>query len=648
MNHPRAPYGLKGVLLISAVSLVSIMTDGLAAQLAGDAAAVDSNQRVAERVPEPVSDIDLAALEAFRPAATRAAFLAMEARFRARARSATLSGANASPHALMALALFYAGHDLWPEAARVMAELEPDALSTEHRALAAFIAFRQVRMRDVLALTRAERGGDAPRAALIINDDARILRAAALARLGAYDDALTTAQGADWARVSVMISEDKTVQAALLEARAMVQMDAGGVGAADARGRLAAAIDSFEFDADTAQLLRIQIEGDMLEGARAMTAAQYALEKTPQSEAGARLVIAAARRLVDAGALDPSAALAEIEAARLAFSSAPVRRDAALALGELYLDQGDVARGLRALRLLTDQYPQSVAAEKGRQRITDALPQLFAKIGEDLGVPGGDAPAKRTSTTGISPTLVPAQSVQLFIEFASFVPPGAEGDALIRDAARYFADIGLMEEADRLLAHQAFERLRGAARARVAADLAERRLNAGMPDAALDALVRSRFVSLDGALVDRRLTLEARALAAQGRYDRAIALLEGSDGPQARMVRADLFWRAARFSEAGGAYAALIDDAQAAGDGQQAEQQSEQQPDAPRDVPHDAFLRAGLSYLLAGEPGAARALLARHGHDMNTDERALIIGLLEESDGRALMQAYHALTDAGA
>jgi hypothetical protein len=108
------------------------------------------------------------------------------------------------------------------------------------------------------------------------------------------------------------------------------------------------------------------------------------------------------------------------------------------------------------------------------------------------------------------------------------------------------------------------------------------------PVEALQALRTTRSAELPAELRRGRLLLEARALSELSRTDLAIEVLAEMEGNDAERLRADVFWRGRRWREAGEAFERVLGDAW-------------QGPAALSDNDRGAVMRAGISYVLAGD-----------------------------------------------
>jgi hypothetical protein len=139
------------------------------------------------------------------------------------------------------------------------------------------------------------------------------------------------------------------------------------------------------------------------------------------------------------------------------------------------------------------------------------------------------------------------EALALYYDFRDLTPPGGDGDEMIRKLAQRLVKVDLLAQAADLLQYQVDNRLKGAAQAQVAADLAVIQLANRNPEAALRVLNSTRLAELPPELERQRRILEARALIDADRADLAVDLLQRLDGRDAALLRADGFWRAGHY-----------------------------------------------------------------------------------------------------
>lgn len=142
------------------------------------------------------------------------------------------------------------------------------------------------------------------------------------------------------------------------------------------------------------------------------------------------------------------------------------------------------------------------------------------------------------------------EALSIYYDFRQLTPAGTQGDQMIRNLAQRLIRVDLLAQASELLEYQVANRLQGAARSQVAADLAIIHIANRQPAKALEVLYRTRLAGLPPALERQRRVLEARALIDAGRYDLALDMLAGMGGRDTELLRIDAYWKARRHREA--------------------------------------------------------------------------------------------------
>lgn len=158
---------------------------------------------------------------------------------------------------------------------------------------------------------------------------------------------------------------------------------------------------------------------------------------------------------------------------------------------------------------------------------------------------------------GKADDLEPVEALGLFYDFKEMTPVGRRGDTIVRNLAERLVDVDLLEQAAELLQHQVDNRLKGAARAQIAADLALIYLLDRKPDKALRALRRSRQARLPGEMERQRRLVESRALIEAGRYQTGLDLLATLRGPEVERMKADAYWYAKKWDDVGKQFESL-------------------------------------------------------------------------------------------
>jgi hypothetical protein len=149
----------------------------------------------------------------------------------------------------------------------------------------------------------------------------------------------------------------------------------------------------------------------------------------------------------------------------------------------------------------------------------------------------------------------PLESVSIYNEFNSFLPPGADGSAAVLNFADSLITIDLLDKAESLLETQLRQGQLGPAREKeVRAKLAAVYLLDNLPDRALAALQPADA----GACPEACQLLKARALSQLNRTDEAIALLTSLNSRESRRLKADVLWHARRWDQAAAAIEALL------------------------------------------------------------------------------------------
>jgi len=206
------------------------------------------------------------------------------------------------------------------------------------------------------------------------------------------------------------------------------------------------------------------------------------------------------------------------------------------------------------------------------------------------------------------------EAVALFFDFREFLPIGRRGDEIVRHLADRLVELDLLDKAAELLRHQVENRLSGSARATVAARLATLYLMEGEPLAAREVLAETRLPELPESIRRARLLLEARALSDLSRTDLALEVLADEEGADVDRLRADIFWSARRWREAGEAHEAMTGTRW-------------QDGDELTDRERTDILRAAIAYSLGDEPIALDRLRAKYLDQMSQSEDAQVFAV---------------------
>lgn len=151
---------------------------------------------------------------------------------------------------------------------------------------------------------------------------------------------------------------------------------------------------------------------------------------------------------------------------------------------------------------------------------------------------------------GKADSLDAIEALSIYYDFRQLTPAGNDGDQMIRNLAQRLIRVDLLDQAAELLEYQVANRLSGAAKSQVAADLAIIYIANRNPAKALEVLYQTRLAGLPPALERQRRVLEARALIDAGRFDLALDMLAGMGGRDTELLRVDAYWKARRHREA--------------------------------------------------------------------------------------------------
>ena len=300
----------------------------------------------------------------------------------------------------------------------------------------------------------------------------------------------------------------------------------------------------------------------------------------------------------EAGESDDEALAKELESLRYAWRGDTLELHVLTRLAALRLKQGDTGEALKLMRTATDNYPDSDEAHRMNTRMSDVFADYFLS----------DAAHE----------MPPVQALAFFERFKDLTPIGQRGDELIRHLAERLVEVDLLAQAAHLLDYQVANRLHGGiAKAQVAARLASIFLSDQQPDRALAALRATKQNLLPEALAERRMLLEARALADMKQYDNALDLMEGKMGKLVERLRTDVLWDAGRWPDAGPAIEALLGDTWKS------------------DEPFSAevrllAMRCAIAYSLAGSEAGLASLRAKYGQGMTDSADASAFAVVSE------------------
>ncbi|OKL45294.1 tetratricopeptide repeat protein [Pseudovibrio exalbescens] len=199
-------------------------------------------------------------------------------------------------------------------------------------------------------------------------------------------------------------------------------------------------------------------------------------------------------------------------------------------LAKLQAKEGDYRQAFKAMHQAVLSNPDSNLTRSLQTQMGDVFTDLFLREGADK--------------------LDAIDALAIFYDFRELLPVGHEGDQMVRYMADRMIDLDLLDQAARVLRHQIDHRLKGAAKAQIAADLSVVYLLDRRPEEALRVLSQTRQAQLPTTLQRQRNLVEARALTESGRPDLALELVRNMSGVDVDRLRADTLWAAKSWQKA--------------------------------------------------------------------------------------------------
>jgi tetratricopeptide (TPR) repeat protein len=240
------------------------------------------------------------------------------------------------------------------------------------------------------------------------------------------------------------------------------------------------------------------------------------------------------------GSLRPNQAADILDGLRYRWRGDATELETVRTLAQIYLSMGRYREALEALRSAGRRLPDLPQAVDLENDLNNAFRNLFL--------------------SGRADGLQPVQALALFYDFKDLTPIGADGDLIVRKLARRLVDVDLLGQAAELLKYQEENRLDGAPKAEVAADLATIDLMNRQPQAAIDALNESRTTLLPTSATAQRRVIEARAWLMLGQYDHAVEIVAGDKSTDAASVRAEAAWRKQDWASSASQLEAMLGD----------------------------------------------------------------------------------------
>ncbi|WP_297585805.1 hypothetical protein [Roseibium sp.] len=252
-------------------------------------------------------------------------------------------------------------------------------------------------------------------------------------------------------------------------------------------------------------------------------------------------------------------------------------------LAQLYAERGQYREAFEAMKSAVQADPESDTTRLLQEEMNGLFNALFLD--------------------GKADEMQPVKALALYYDFRELTPIGRQGDEMVRLLAKRLVEVDLLDQATELLRHQVDNRLKGAARAQIASDLAAIYLMDRKAEEALRVLNRTRQASLPSTLERQRNIVEARALTESGRPDLALELVRNMRGTDVDRLRADTFWAAESWRDAGEQLEAMHG--------------SRWSDNIPLDeLERRDILRAGIAYSLAGDQLSLERLQTKYTNKM--------------------------------
>lgn len=284
-------------------------------------------------------------------------------------------------------------------------------------------------------------------------------------------------------------------------------------------------------------------------------------------------------------------------------------------LAQLYAERGQYREAFEAMKSAVQAEPNSDTTRLLQEEMNGLFNALFLD--------------------GKADEMSPVKALALYYDFRELTPIGRQGDEMVRMLAKRLVEVDLLDQATELLRHQVDNRLKGAARAQIAADLAAIYLMDRKADEALRVLNRSRQASLPSTLERQRNIVEARALTENGRPDLALELVRNMRGSDVDRLRADTFWAAESWRDAGEQLEAMHG--------------SRWSDNIPLDdLERRDILRAAIAYSLAGDQLSLERLQTKYLDKMAQSPESLAFEVVTrpiETQGVEFLEVANRLAD---
>jgi hypothetical protein len=331
---------------------------------------------------------------------------------------------------------------------------------------------------------------------------------------------------------------------------------------------------------------------------REATAGFAKVEKSGDEKLAAQAIFHHTNAALNAGAITAPQAIEKLEKLRFRWRGDHLEMKTLRKLASLYFGRNQWRKGLKSLRVATQNFTGQDAARVAQDDMRAAFVKLYLKGGADK--------------------IKPVDSLALFYDNIDLTPIGPDGDDMIRRMSDRLVAVDLLGPAASLLAYQVDKRLDGIAKAQVATRLAAVYLMDHKAQQAVTVIRESHITGLPQEEMHQRMLLEARAFAALKQWDNALDLIAVDEAEDSRRLRADIYWESGNWAIAG----------------QKAEEMVEPRwaDAAPLSVADRAHvLRAAVSYSLANDEAGLERIRTHFAPKMKTTPDANLFAVLSAS-----------------
>ena len=231
------------------------------------------------------------------------------------------------------------------------------------------------------------------------------------------------------------------------------------------------------------------------------------------------------------GRIDLAKATATLAAEALLWRGNGLEADMDRLLTNLYFRHGDYRLAFETAKQTVEYFPDDPAMGALSDQARNEFEELYLN--------------------GKADQMQPVEALSLYYDFRALTPPGSRGDEMIRNLAERLVKVDLLGQAADLLKYQVDNRLKGAAQAQIATELAVIDIANRNPQAALEVLNGTQLADLPPNLARQRRVLEARALIDSSRDDLALDILTPITGRDADKLRVEADWNKKDYEDAG-------------------------------------------------------------------------------------------------